>query len=92
MDKRNAAQVSQIIRLALDGELIRVADPLRPREAACGQRRRRDPRHLATCRIELDALVRDASTFDRFGHFAGFPAHAKNYSLIQHWVMFKPNI
>ena len=31
IDKRNAAQVSQIIRLALDRKLIRVADPLRPR-------------------------------------------------------------
>ena len=31
VDRRNAAQVSQIIRLALDRKLIRVADPLRPR-------------------------------------------------------------
>lgn len=31
VDRRNAAQVSQIIRLALDRQLIRVADPLRPR-------------------------------------------------------------
>ena len=31
IDKRNTAQVSQVIRLALDRKLIRVADPLRPR-------------------------------------------------------------
>lgn len=31
VDQRNAAQVSQVIRLALDRKLIRVADPLHPR-------------------------------------------------------------